>query len=230
MECDFASACVFDFDNLEFQLCEVKKASNLHQKPDSVLASLAAKRVVYEDLVRFLHTTRNGEGLETFWCKASSPNAQPDSHAPIVSSKEITLIQTTVSMQKALVRELLEEQRAISNSSYQVVETEREREITSLRQTFPEVGEALDWYNNNQAAFHEINNAGNDASSRAEEERAAQFRGRQFPRTTTGLLGLAAPGVNDVEVGDQTVLLDGLTFPLVARAQPDSRLAIVGWY
>jgi hypothetical protein len=46
--------------------------------------------------------------------------------------------------------------------------------------------------------------------------------------TKTGLLVLASSGVGEVKTGDQVILLDGLTFPLIARPCPDSHLTMVG--
>jgi hypothetical protein len=57
---------------------------------------------------------------------------------------------------------------------------------------------------------------------------AALFRGREFFRTKSGLFGLGSPGVHGIKAGDDVILLDGLSCPLVARPCGQSQHTIVG--
>lgn len=48
--------------------------------------------------------------------------------------------------------------------------------------------------------------------------------------TKAGLVGLTYPGVGEVKLGDRAVLLDGVSFPVIARPldRDDSELSVVG--
>jgi len=66
---------------------------------------------------------------------------------------------------------------------------------------------------------------------RAEDPAAEMFRGRDFFRTCKGLVGVSSPGVKGIKAGDHIIIIDGLSFPLVARrmvARGNHTYSIIG--
>lgn len=161
MECDFASACVFDFENLDSQLRTVSESPNAQMGLDLILSKFGPNDVVYEDLVRNIQSNSDGD-LETFRDLVSVVRSVAEkTYANIVlgapaddsiqpkmkSSTEMAAMRNIVDLQKARIKELEKIRRTASSS---------------------------------------------------------------------------------VKTGDQVILLDGLTFPLIVRLCPDSHLAVVG--
>jgi hypothetical protein len=244
MECDFPSACAFDFENLNTQLEMASNAPEPQQGLDLIMSTYGANEVVYDDLIRAIQTSSGPKDVELFRLfvsvvrraaervhnKFGRGAASPDNRVrpPVASSQTIADVQKAVDCQKARISKLEKEQNDVAGSIGIEAEMARDREISSLKDQVSKAESLLKWKVENEARYDKPTNASNPGLSWLDEERAAQFRGRQFFVTKGGFLGLASPGVSDIRVGDQVVLLDGLTFPLVARACPDSRLAVVG--
>jgi hypothetical protein len=202
MEGDFVSACAFDFENLASQLRTASAAApEIRRGVDSILPPAAPGGVVYGDLIRAIQDC--------------SDNAAEFQGLASVVIREATKIHES---RNHSMRQHIEDQKTCL----------RKLEEARGRAGDPAgvAGAGRDDADQGQAP--NVRCSEDTTRALADEERAAQFRGRQFFCTRTGLLGLASPGVQGIEPGDRVVLLDGLSFPLVARSCGESRLAIVG--
>lgn len=244
MECNFASACAFDFENLCTQLKIVSEAPDPQQGLDLILSSYGANEVVYEDLISAIHRNSGPGDVKMFRLlvdvvrraadrihnRVGRGDTRPDHsvRSEVKSSTAIAGIQKTIGVQKARISKLVNERNDVADSIGIEAETERDCEISSLKSEVSKAEKLLKWYIDNQARFDQLTNANDPGWSRQDEERAAQFKNREFFVTKAGFVGLTSPGVSGVRKGDRIVLLDGLSFPLIARACPDSRLTVVG--
>jgi hypothetical protein len=205
MEGGFVSACAFDFENLASQLRTASAAApEIHQGVDSILPPAAPGGVVYGDLIRAIQDCSDNaaefQGLASVVIREATKIHESRNHS----------MRQHIEDQKTCLRKL-EEARGRAGDPAGVTGAGRDDadlQIDGLKNRI----ESLECTHTTQALI--------------DEERAAQFRGRQFFCTRNGLLGLASPGVQGIEPGDRVVLLDGLSFPLVARGE--SRLAVVG--
>lgn len=260
MECDFATACVFDFANMDSQLLSIAESPDFDRGLDLILSNNSNPRdIVYEDLIRAIHLNSDPTDPTSFQDLVSivrtiaqkvhtrivtgTPGPIPDPAANFSETRNILAAQK-IRLQK------LKDGDPISCASFGT-ETERENHILFLTKQI-ETSEGLLPVETNPPRLLPIDRIRRfvtrvvsqlvscfiarppcekaAAWSRVDEDRAAQFEGREFFVTKGGLLGLACPGVGKVKVGDRVVLLDGLSFPLVVRESGDGegRLEVVG--
>ena len=240
MECHFSSACFFDFANMGSQLQIVAESPDVEQGLVSMLSQFGPHEVVYEDLIRNiqLNSDPDEDSPASFRCLASlvrktaekihnlnnivggSPNPGPRS--PISFSE----VRDAIVKLRIQVKKIEEGDKMVCGSYG--TDSEKEDHLRSLKTAIKTTQGLLDRPESNEGRYKRIMCAGDTEWGRLDEDRAAQFRGRQFFVTKAGLLGVSSPGVGDVRVGDQVALLDGMSFPLVARECGDSRLLVVG--
>jgi len=207
MEGDFVSACAFDFENLASQLQTASAAApEIRWGVDSILPPAAPGGVVYGDLIRAIQDCSDNaaefQGLASVVIREATKIHESRNHS----------MRQHIEYQKTCLRKL-EEARSRAGDPAGVAGAGRDDadlQIDGLKNRI----ESLECTHTTRALM--------------DEEMAALFRGRQFFCTRTGLLGLASPDVRGIEPGDRVVLLDGLSFPLVARSCGESRLAVVG--
>ncbi|KAK0620250.1 heterokaryon incompatibility protein-domain-containing protein [Immersiella caudata] len=236
MECDFASACVFDSENLMLQLQIMDTSPDVQTGLNTILSPIFPQEVVYVDLIRNIEKNSDPESPTSFKelvaivrtiaqkihekTVLAGPDTRP--RKPIDAAR----IRELIKGQKENI-EKLQEGDEVSLLCYGT-EGEREEQIRIVQMNVEETERLLSWRDSNEAKANLINGAEDKTWSRVDEERAAQFRDRRLFVTKEGLVGIASPGVRDVKVGDQMVLLDGMTFPLIAREVGNERLAVVG--
>jgi hypothetical protein len=208
MEGDFVSACAFDFENLASQLQTASAAApEIRWGVDSILPQAAPGGVVYGDLIRAIQDCSDNaaefQGLASVVIREATKIYESRNHS----------MRQHIEEQKTCLSRKLKEARGRAGDPAGVAGTGRDDadlQIDNLKNRI----ESLECTHTTRALM--------------DEEMAALFRGRQFFCTRTGLLGLASPRVQGIEPGDRVVLLDGLSFPLVARSCGESRLAVVG--
>ncbi|KAK0750123.1 heterokaryon incompatibility protein-domain-containing protein [Schizothecium vesticola] len=245
MECDFASACVFDLANLDSQLQSVGDSSDAQEGLGLIQSRYGPREVVYEDLIRNIQMNSDPDNPASFRDLVSvvrgiakkihhkvvdrinDPQPDTSDHTPPDSATKTAQFRELIEAQRARIKKL-EEGDKIACGSFGT-DSEKENHIQSLKKQVETAEGMIKLRTENEARCNQISGAKDGSWSRIDEERAAHFRGRQFFVTKTGLFGLACPGVEEVKVGDHVVLLDGLSFPIVARGCGDSRLAVVLW-
>jgi len=231
VEADFASACAFDYHNLDSQLLAASGASNAEQGIASILEQAGPRDIVYADVIRAIE--KNSATLAIFRDLVSVVRgvAQKihDCQNPAARRRfsdgaggKIRQARRLLEEQKANLSEL--ERAAVPVCWFAETTREREQQIGALRNDIVATERPLELATTEEAHWTRLDHA-KDCS---DEERAAQFRGREFFHTRGGLLGLASPGVRGVRPGDAVVLVDGLSFPLVVRERGDAGLAVVG--
>ena len=213
MEGDFASACVFDYENLVGQLLTVYTATTAQQGVDKLLSRAGRRDLVYVDLVRAVEKNSCDVAMfRTFvWvilCIAEKIHEWRDLPA--------TSIRKEVEERKVILRKLEDKS---GHPDEQARRREAVRKATEA---------ALDAEFKDGNLRERVDNAKDATWDRIDKERAAQFRSREFFCTRTGLFGLAGPGVRGIRQGDSVALLDGLTFPLVVRRRGNSTVEVVG--
>ncbi|KAK4448048.1 heterokaryon incompatibility protein-domain-containing protein [Podospora aff. communis PSN243] len=236
MECDFASACAFDFDNLDFQLRIMDESPDIKTGLNVISSPTFPREVVYVDLIRTIESNSDQESPTSFkelvaivrgiarkiYEKVVQEGPDQGPRQPL----DVARMRELLDGQKEHIKKLQEGDK-IALLSFGT-EAEREEQVRSLQKQVEEMERLLQWRDSNEMRADQIHGAEDKTWSRVDEERAAQFRGRRLFVTKEGLVGIASPGVRDVRVGDQVVLMDGMTFPLIAREAGGERLAVVG--
>lgn len=121
------------------------------------------------------------------------PDSRPRRPADVVGIRKL------VEGQKTHIKKLQRGDKVICLSFGK--DSEREGQICSLREQVKTTERLLESTVNSEARYNQMNGAGDTSWGRIDEERAAQFRGRQLFLPKTGLLGIASPGVAEVKVG-----------------------------
>ena len=236
MEGDFTSACVLDFENLHSQLLAVSAVSDIQHVFDLIPSSASHfTEIVYEDLIRAIE--KNSPSIEIFRdlvslvlkvAKKMNECRNPTGSDYLSNNfrEKIRLIKQHIEEKKVQVRKL-EDEKTFADSSTEIT-NDKDRQLNSLKKSIEDMEKMLKWSTNNETRIADMDRAEISHYDRFDEEKAAQFRGRDFFRTRTGLFGVTSPGVRGVKPGDRVVLLDGLSFPLIVRSRGESRLVIVG--
>jgi len=242
MEGDFPCACIFDYDNLDAQLQVAMAAADAQQGINSILSTAGPRDVVYVDLLRAIEKNSCGtENFKTFaWvmhCIAEKihSNGNLPARSYSVDEMKVKKAQARKHMERniGLVQKHLKEQRDLlkkleDESRSPVDGPENKSRIEAVKKKIRDAESCLDVSLKDETRRDRINEAEEATWERLDEEKAVQFRGREFFVTRSGLFGLTGPGVGGVRPGDGVVLLDGLTFPLIVRDRGDSWLAVVG--
>ena len=237
MEGDFASACAFDFDNISSQLDAAFAAPDAARGIESILAAAGPRDVVYADLLRAIE--KNSCGGESFRTLVSvvrdaakrihgGRNLPVRHHFSDNAEEKIRLIRFHLEEQQAELEKAKLSQAVTSDSAE--AREKKERHVLGLERDISDAENALAFAtgHENIERRNRIDHAEDWSWERLDEEKAAQFRGREFFCTPSGLCGLASPGVRGIQPGDSVFLIDGLSFPLITRCRGKSTLGVVG--
>jgi len=245
MEADFVSACVFDSENLISQLQDAKAAKYNPEEerrvPNLNESQTSDSGIVYQDLIKAIQICSEGAGnfksLLSLVIKIAS-KIYESRNDPVSKFSPGTAVQKAIDRligfiepRKKLIGELERDvERGCSQESATAQINEMKLRIDQLQREIDPVEENL------QSVIKQKSSEGvaktlhldDNSWDRISNDFAALFRSREFFLTKSGILGFGSPGVCDIQVGDEVLLLDGLSCSLLARSHEQTKHTIVG--